>query len=230
MSEWKEWSISEAKAIEGGTVFPCLTQIELEDCPKLEVGLASNLPSSEDLSMESSSKMAVLHPGTQQGTATFFPSLVSISLKNCPEVESLPEYEPHSIVKSLRLWHCGKLFKNRMHDLQRCFSSLERLEIAGWEDDSFPDDGLLPTTLKRMEINFCSNLQRINGSALQQLTSLEHLQILYCSKLQCLPEQGLPTSLSRLSIKGCDLLMTRCQEDGEDWPKIAQIASVVISK
>ncbi|PON74402.1 NB-ARC domain containing protein [Parasponia andersonii] len=231
MSKWKEWSFSEASTVQEGGIFPCLTQIKLEDCPKLEVGLPGNLPSLEDLSTERCSTMAVLLPGTQQTTTTFFQSLISVSLKNCPALESLLECGSDSKVKSLRLWHCEKLFENRVcWELERRFSSLERLEIAGWEDDSFPDDGLLPTTLKRMEINFCSNLQRLNGSAFQQLTSLEHLQIIYCSKLQCLPEQGLPTSLSRLSIKGCDLLITRCQEDGEDWPKIAQIASVVISK
>ncbi|RVW40706.1 hypothetical protein CK203_101619 [Vitis vinifera] len=45
-----------------------------------------------------------------------------------------------------------------------------------------------------------------------------------CDKLQSLPKEGLPATLSSLTIKNCPLLQSRCKQDtGEDWSKIVDI-------
>ena len=109
------------------------------------------------------------------------------------------------------------LFENRKEwDLHK-FSCLENFSIKNWEGDSFPDDGLLPTTLTNLEIWNASKLETLNGKAFQQLASLTELRITGCENLRCLPEEGLPTSLSSLEIYGCPLLEQRCEEGGEDW-------------
>ncbi|PON74413.1 LRR domain containing protein [Parasponia andersonii] len=129
----------------------------------------------------------------------------------------------NSKLKSLFLRRCKTLFKNSMNwDLQR-HSCLESLNIIGWEDESFPAEGLLlPTTLTKIYIQQCSKLERLNGKAFQQLTSLKSLLLHACESLRCLPEGGLPTSLENLTIGHCPLLKERC-EGVEDWPKITRI-------
>ncbi|GMN69499.1 hypothetical protein TIFTF001_038549 [Ficus carica] len=87
---------------------------------------------------------------------------------------------------------------------------------------SFPEEGLLPTTLTSLYIVEFEYLKSLNGWSLQQLTSLERLSILHCGKLLCLPNKRLPSSLRYLYIHYCPLLERRCQiENGQDWHKIA---------
>ena len=64
MSEWKEWCFSEA-ILEGG-IFPRLTELNLSNCPKLNVGLPGYLPSLKRLNINECHNMVVLFSRTQQ--------------------------------------------------------------------------------------------------------------------------------------------------------------------
>ena len=79
-------------------------------------------------------------------------------------------------------------------------SSLVSFSIRRVEEDSFPEEGLLPITLTQLTIQHCRNLECLRSRALQHLTSLKNLFLTSCEKLWCLPEEGLPTSLSSLCI------------------------------
>ena len=95
------------------------------------------------------------------------------------------------------------------------------------ELESFPEKALLPPTLTDFTIYSFPYLKSLNE--FQHLTSLQHLEIEICNNLQCLPKEGLPASLSSLSLSRCPLLEKRCQrEKGEDWPKIAHIPIIKI--
>lgn len=89
------------------------------------------------------------------------------------------------------------------------FGNVRNHKMGRWV---FPKDGLFPTTLTRMEINFCSNFQGLNGKAFQKFTSLAHLQILCCHNLQCLPEEELPTSLFYFSFSFINQWMSFAKE------------------
>ncbi|KAM1414239.1 hypothetical protein ACFX13_006143 [Malus domestica] len=124
---------------------------------------------------------------------------------------------------------------NRMRWGLQTLTSLKVLDVSFSECEeeetveSFPEEGLLPTTLTSLGISHHPNLKTIDGKALTQIISLKKLTIFFCPRLQSLPDEGLPTSLFGLEIRECDLLTQRCQRDtGEYWAKISHIPNVVI--
>ncbi|XP_062115723.1 putative disease resistance RPP13-like protein 1 [Humulus lupulus] len=229
MLEWKDWSFC-SEAMQQGQIFPLLKELWLFDCPKLNVGLPGYLPSLEHLNISNCDQMVVLLPRTTQQTIVTPPSLAFIWIDNCSMLESLLDWGSHLNVQHIVLVRTKKLFENhKQWDLHRLFN-LEYLSISGWEDDSFPNERLLPTTLTNLYIWDSSNLETLNGKAFQQLTSLTSLSIGNCERLRCLPEEGLPTSLCQLYIKECPLLKQRCEKGAEDWPKIHRITKVELDR
>ncbi|XP_028802561.1 putative disease resistance RPP13-like protein 1 [Neltuma alba] len=162
----------------------------------------------------------------------FAPSLSRLSIRDCEQMESLPEGGLPSKLMQLSISKCPKLFACRMQwGLHKC-DFLRHLSISG--DDvveSLPEPGLLPTSLTSLWIYNCSNLRMLDYKALCQSPSLKDLTIVNCPRLQCLPKEGLPSSIYYLEIRGaCPTLKQRCQKpEGEDWEKIAHIPHVIIS-
>ncbi|KAL5548841.1 hypothetical protein UlMin_004072 [Ulmus minor] len=162
-----------------------------------------------------------------------FPSLTELSIRGCKEfIVGLPDCHLPSL-NSISIWRCKKLWENRMKWGLERLPSLMTLSLVGMgreeEVDSFPEEGLLPTTLTHLSILHFSKLKGLNGRAFQHLTSLQNLEIWNCEELECLPQEGLPLSLSSLSISRCPVLNQRCQRGtGEDWPKIQHIPKIVI--
>ncbi|KAJ7982367.1 Disease resistance protein [Quillaja saponaria] len=137
---------------------------------------------------------------------TLLPSLGHLILINCPLVE-FPEGD-FILCNSLSI-SCG-------------YDNVE---------ESFPEKGLLPTSLSTLDFYQCWNLKSINHKGLLCLRSLKELNIQDCPNLQGLPDKGLPRSLSILTITGNPLLAKRCQkEKGEDWHKIVHIPTVQIDE
>ena len=126
----------------------------------------------------------------------------------------------------LHMLYCDKLFSRGLQDLH----SLRQIRIFGdncKEVESFPEEALLPPTLTDISISSFPKLKSLKG--FQHLTSFKKLYILGCPKLQYLPEEGFPTTLSSLIIDSCPLLKQRCErEKGEEWPKIAHIPNIEI--
>ncbi|KAL5548659.1 hypothetical protein UlMin_003890 [Ulmus minor] len=137
---------------------------------------------------------------------------------------------PFTSLEELYIAGCKTLWENRMNWGLERLPSLVKLTLCEIEvGDSFPEEGLLPTTLTQLDIDNFINLKGLNGRAFQQLTSLQSLDIWFCEELECLPQEGLPLSLSRLTIGGCSLLKQRCRRGtGEDWPKIQHIPNIVM--
>ena len=187
---------------EGGLCAPNLTKIEFWECEKLK-----SLP---------------------KGMHTLLPSLMTLKLFNCPELDSFPEGGLPSNLQELMIKYCEKLFPHHMEWGLQGLQSLRVFSIGFVRDevDYFPKEALLPPNLIKFFISHFPHLKSFNGKGFQHLTSLKQLCIWHWDMLQCLPEEGLPASLSSLQIEGCPLMKQRCQrENREDWPKIVHIPS-----
>ncbi|XP_061997384.1 putative disease resistance RPP13-like protein 1 isoform X1 [Rosa rugosa] len=206
LSGWQEWSDVGGDNNEGG-VFPNLEKLEVEFCPNLTGRLASDS----------------------------LPSLESLTVRNCPEFECFPEDGFPSKLKSLVIRDLKKVNAKSMQNLNkglRTLTSLEQLKldfVSSEKLDWFAEE-LFPSTLTSLDI-FSLNCETIDGAKwFGHLNSLQDLRIWFCPALRCLPDSGLPSSLSFLGINQCPLLEKRCQrETGEDWPKIAHIKHIRIN-
>ncbi|XP_028054933.1 putative disease resistance RPP13-like protein 1 [Camellia sinensis] len=234
-------------------LFPKLQSLRIKDCRNFETLLTLNrlgFQNSASLewlcldgcsNMESFSQQVLIAPNLK----TFYllnckklkslpdrmhslTSLQSLRIWNCPGLESFPEGGLPSSLHSLEIRNCAKLVAQRREwGLQR-LPSLAYFLISGEyvEDvlESFPEEGLLPSTLIWLEIKDLPNLKSLNNRGLQHLGSLKNMMLVGCPQLQSLPEEGLPTSLFLLEILECPLLKPRClREEGQDWHKIARI-------
>ncbi|KAM5552066.1 putative disease resistance protein [Rosa sericea] len=211
--------------------FLCLSELVIRNCPNFvcfpDEGM--DAPQLTSICIENCVKFRSLPDGMH----TLLSSLEYLHIDSCPELESFPEGGLPESLKSLE-FGCNKtLYANsKQWGVQR-LNSLIALSIIFEECegivDSFPEEGLLPTSLTHLHLSNHLNLTTIDGKALGQLKSLKRLIISNCPKLKRFSEEGLPTSLSRLEIAKCPLLEQRCQtEKGEDWPKISHIPSIYI--
>ncbi|XP_052193110.1 putative disease resistance RPP13-like protein 1 [Diospyros lotus] len=138
---------------------------------------------------------------------SLLPSLLSLIIHDCPELESFPEGGLPSNLRRLEMGNCKKLVARRREWGIQTLSSLQHFGISNEEElESFPDEGLLPPTLTWLEIRSLPNLKLLNNRGLQLLGSLEVLTIANCPQLQSLPKEGLPNSISKLRIRNCPLL------------------------
>ncbi|XP_027113926.1 putative disease resistance RPP13-like protein 1 [Coffea arabica] len=185
---------------------PSLTELYILDCEKL-----TSLP---------------------QRMESLLPSLRYLYLGNCPEIECFPEGGLPSTLQALKIFGCKKLVSRRREWGLEKLPSLTESVISGPCDEveSFPEeDWLLPCTLQYLHLNYLQNLKVLNYSALRHLTSLQNLGFNDCPRLQSLPEEGLPASLTELRFSKCPLLKPRLEwEKGQDWPKVAHIPCVKV--
>ncbi|CDP21145.1 unnamed protein product [Coffea canephora] len=144
-----------------------------------------------------------------QRMESVLPSLRSLSVFNCPEIECFSEGGFPSTLQSLDIDNCKMLMSRRREWGLEKLTYLTHLTIRGPCDEveSFPEqDWLLPCTLQYLYLSSLRNLKVLNYSALQHLTSVQTLNIYSCPRLQSLPEEGLPASLTELHIRDCPLL------------------------
>jgi leucine-rich repeat protein SHOC2 len=97
--------------------------------------------------------------------------------------------------------------------------------------ESFPEEMVLPSNLTSLSIYDLQHLKSLDYKGLQHLTSLTRLRISRCPRIESMPEEGLPSSLSTLAIYRCPMLGESCErEKGKDWPKISHIPYINISQ
>jgi len=147
------------------------------------------------------------------------PSLDHMIIDDCPGVE-LSEGCLPSNLKELRILNCPKLVVSLKEALSGNHS-LQVLRISSEDIECFPDEGLLPLSLTTIEIHNCPMLKKLDYKGLCHLSSLRKLILRRCPILQSLPEEGLPKSISYLTILGSPLLQQLYKkQEGEDWERL----------
>ncbi|KAL5150627.1 putative disease resistance RPP13-like protein 1 [Glycine soja] len=250
MKEWEEW---ECKGVTGA--FPRLQRLSIYRCPKLKGHLPEQLCHLNDLTISGCDSLTTIPldifpilreldirkcPNLQrisQGHThnhlqrlrmhVLLPSLDYLGIIRCPKVEMFPEGGLPSNLKNMHLYGSYKLMSSLKSALGGNHS-LETLRIGGVDVECLPEEGVLPHSLVYLKIYDCGDLKRLDYKGLCHLSSLKKLVLEECPRLQCLPEEGLPKSISSLVIYHCPLLEERCWEpEGEDWPKIAHFCPLL---
>ncbi|KAK0573465.1 hypothetical protein LWI29_008428 [Acer saccharum] len=147
-------------------------------------------------------------------------SLGKLEISSCPKLESFPNGGWPSNLKTLLIEKCDRLTGRNGWGLNN-MTFLTRLTIKGGcsKLNSFPAEGLLPASLKYIQISEFPVLKTLDLKGLQRLALLKELQIDLCDSLQCYSDDGtLPSSLSSLSINGHPCLK-KCQMGGCNWLK-----------
>ncbi|TYH06596.1 hypothetical protein ES288_A08G167400v1 [Gossypium darwinii] len=203
----------------------CLVELNINSCKDLEcfpdIGLP--LPNLRTLNICNCDKLKSL-----PDQMLYLTSLQYLTICDCPRL-SFPRGGLPPNLLSLEIWYCKELkdpvSKWNLHTL----TSLREFSIAGGPDMvSFPHECLLPPTLVSIYMASLNNLKSLTVS-LQNLLSLEELEVVECPKLRNLQREGLPATLGRLCIRNCSLLENRCSRDkGEYWPLIAHIPCIEI--
>ncbi|XP_059440504.1 putative disease resistance protein At3g14460 [Corylus avellana] len=162
---------------------------------------------------------------------TLLPSLTRFYIHTCPRVESFPEGGFPSNLKTFGVINCDKLFAGRMGWGLQELPSLRDLSIGGKSEDveSFPEPELLPSFLTSLSMFLFPNMKSLDKRGLQHLTSLQELSVGTCLKLEYMPKEGLPTSLSIINIRNCPLLRKRWQSKKEkERRKIPNVEHILI--
>ncbi|QCD85746.1 internalin A [Vigna unguiculata] len=199
-----------------------LYRLNIVRCSEFESFPSEGLcaPQLERFSIEGSEKLKSM----PKRMSALLPYLNRLSIRNCPNVEWSEGCLPSNL-EDMRLSNCSKLVAS-LKGAWGTNPSLELFFIGKQKVESFPGIGLPSLSVNNLSIRYCPNLKTLS---ICPLSSLKNLSLDNCPILQCLPEEGLPKSISDLIIEGCPLLKERCKkQEGEDWEKIAHIKNIWI--
>ncbi|XP_027072407.1 putative disease resistance protein RGA3 [Coffea arabica] len=146
------------------------------------------------------------------------------SLGMLPSLQFLEIYEMNGVRVIDQVFHR----KNGVQYLH-AFPKLEKLELDtllnlevwdGMEDGDFP---------KLLECRFKQCPKLVSLPSLSYLHSLKHLEIIACSELRSLPDDGIPASVETIIVKDCPRIIEQCRyPNARDWSKIEHVSSVFL--
>ena len=200
-----------------------LKELTIVECPQFESfpneGLST--PQLQKIKIRGDENLKLL-PKCMQ---ILLPSLGELRVIESPKVEMFPDGGLPSNIKHVSL-SSFKLIATLRENLD-ANTCLESLCIENVDVESFLDDVLLPHSITVLRISDCPNLKKMDYKGLCHLSSL---RLFDCPNLRCLPEEGLPKSMSSLSIWNCPLLEPRCRRNpkAQDWNKISHIEELRI--
>nr|GEY83359.1 NB-ARC domains-containing protein [Tanacetum cinerariifolium] len=165
-----------------------------------------------------------------RGVMDYLGAVEELSIGNSNEIRYLWESEAKASkvlvnLRTLRVSDCSKLkFPPSLVDLRLWGGSAEEDDVSSGSQLSH----MLPSSLTKLALCFFGKLESVS-MGLQHLTSLQHLRISSCPKIQDLPETLLP-SLLTLRIWRCpDNLKEKISRRGSYWLFVSYIPYMDIS-
>ncbi|KAM0069319.1 putative leucine-rich repeat domain superfamily [Helianthus debilis subsp. tardiflorus] len=223
-----------------------LTWLYIDGCESIESFPNLQLPNLTHLYIISCKNMKAF--GDLQ-----LPNLIHWSIWNCENLESFPDLQLSNLtmLKVLLVRKCPMIdasFPRGLWPPNLCSLEVGGLKkpISEWGYQNFPTSlvrlmlcyepdvrnfsqlsHLFPSSLTYLSIWNFDKLESLSRG-LQHLTSLQHLTIYSCPKLNDLPESLLHSLLS-LIIDECPKLKERCEGRGSHyWPRISHIPRIEI--
>ncbi|KAL2326249.1 hypothetical protein Fmac_025307 [Flemingia macrophylla] len=199
-----------------------LKNLEIRECPQFESFPSEGLsaPNLETLVIEGLENLTSL----PRGMDILLPCLTWMYIVDSPQLEFFSNEGIPSSVKRMHL-SCRSKLLTSLKGASGPNPSLDMLSVRGVDAESSPDERLLQPSLTFLGIECSPYLKRLDYKGLCRLSSLKELQLFECPGLQCLPEEGLPKSISSLQIWHCSMHKLSCLE-GDDRAKIAHIEHV----
>ncbi|KAM3686004.1 hypothetical protein ACJW31_11G163800 [Castanea mollissima] len=207
MQEWKDWIPCKVEYEE----FPCLRELSISQCPKLQGKLPHHVPLLKKFSVNGCEQLDVSIPN--------FPNLHTLEIKRCKGVVNKSTDElcfPKSTILSIP--HVKNLTEEFMHRLAK----VENLTIDNckeltsvWQDEFISLITLdirgcsslvnisLTSTLRTLFIHGCSGLKSLSIS---NCSCLETASVIRCDSLTLISRGQLPQNLKSLTISGCENL------------------------
>ncbi|WJX91836.1 hypothetical protein P8452_73558 [Trifolium repens] len=160
-----------------------------------------------------------------------------VATLNTVALESLSDFPPLSMLKSLYIDGVSLNVKSIPEDWMQNLTSLQLLQINWFSRQAFQeietwfknDFRSLPS-LQTIAFHNCEDLEAL-PDWICNLSPLQHLRVYDCINLASLPER-MPclTNLQTLEIIGCPLLVEECQtQTGETWLKIGHVPKIILS-
>ncbi|KAJ0483676.1 putative P-loop containing nucleoside triphosphate hydrolase, leucine-rich repeat domain superfamily [Helianthus annuus] len=224
-----------------------LTRLEIAGCESIESFPNLQLPNLTHLDIESCKNMKAF--GDLQ-----LPNLISWRISYCENLESFPDLQLSNLtmLKYMGISSCPMIeasFPRGLWPPNLCYLKIGGLKkpISEWGNQNFPASlvelrlwdepdvrnfsqlsHLFPSSLTSLYIEEFDKLESLS-TGLQHLTSLQHLNISNCPKVNDLPETLLPSLLSLIINGDCPKLKERCEGRGSHyWPRISHIPKIEI--
>ncbi|KAJ0483680.1 putative P-loop containing nucleoside triphosphate hydrolase, leucine-rich repeat domain superfamily [Helianthus annuus] len=221
-----------------------LTRLTISGCESIESFPNLHLPNLTQLNIYSCKNMKAF--GDLQ-----LPNLIRLWIYDCKKLESFPDLQlPNlTMLKQMTIKYCPMIdasFPRGLWPPNLCLLKIGKLKkpISEWGNQNFPASlvhlglfnepdvrnisqlsHLFPSSLTSLGIVKFDKLESVSRG-LQHLTSLQHLEIGNCPKMNDLPETLLPSLLS-LRIRRCPKLKERCEGRGSHyWPRISHIPKI----
>ncbi|KAL6288483.1 hypothetical protein ACE6H2_005993 [Prunus campanulata] len=142
-------------------------------------------------------------------STTFFPSLESLYIQNCPNLKGWWRNETTSAsassfpcLSTLNILNCSNLTSMPL------YPNLDRLKLVTSSWKVLPSSFVPSSKLKSLYISIVEDIKYVPEKGIGNLTLLQELLIEYCLNLVSLPDQGMGRliSLQRLHISYCPKL------------------------
>ncbi|KAJ4790836.1 Disease resistance protein (TIR-NBS-LRR class) family [Rhynchospora pubera] len=210
----------------------CLTILSIMDS-RISISLNLNyLMSLEDLGLWRCPELRI------EGDMLSLTNLKSVEIRDCPKLVDMSLLKRKGLQihqrEGLRsLISINMDFLNQSyHVIVEKLPSLQILKYRHWQHSQFTTYDTLwfqgLTSLKELYFFDCE-FEHL-PSSLATLSLLKRMWMVSCTKLEFLPENGMPPFLWELTLSSCTQnLVQRCQpNNGEDWPIISHVALIRI--